>query len=298
MQLIAEHALSVISRPGRDQPATILTKLLATFLHWMPTSLPSVILTSFSRPKQGDGPPGYLESTETAANHRFQPLNRETWGNTLLVSKHSGPKSRRDCILPEGGGVPWSLDDRKGRQYDERGLDAANYVFSRFGITSNFEDFVLLHSIDFDIFVPSSTQETPTGFLFVCPAENFQITPSSFCWPEYPAYWSRDGVERLSTEEAVRLGFPVLEFNTRILGLSRDSSVYAGPREFLQTKAFNPDTQDYAKRNNWPLLQLSTRRENLDADGHNFKRRWLQLAHAVLHVPKCLWSLIMRQLRS
>lgn len=161
----------------------------------------------------------------------------------------------------------------------------ANYVFSRFGITSNFEDFgmaptlccqlfpltcqclVLLQSIDFEIFVPSSMQATPTGFLFLCPAENFQITPSSFCWPDYPAYWSRDGVERLSAEEAVRLKFPVLEFNTRILGLSWDSSVYTGLREFLQTKAFDPDTQDYAKRNNWPLLQLSTRRENLDADG-------------------------------
>ncbi|KAF8176649.1 hypothetical protein K438DRAFT_1846552 [Mycena galopus ATCC 62051] len=141
-------------------------------------------------------------------------------------------------------------------------LIQANYVFSRLGITSNFEDYILMHSIDFEIFVSAGAQEPPAGFLFLCPPENFNVTPLSFCWPDgYFAYWSLDpsGVDRLSPEKAANLGFPLLEYDTRILGVSWDSSVYAGLRQYLEARAFDPDTQDFPRRNNYQLVRLSNR---------------------------------------
>lgn len=120
----------------------------------------------------------------------------------------------------------------------------------------------LMYSIDFEIFVSASMQECPAGFLFLCPGEDFQVTPTSFCWPDCPAYWSRDpsGVERLSADEATHLGFPSLQFNTRIQGLSWDASVYDGLRQWIEAKGCDPDTQDYARRFNSSLCQLSANR--------------------------------------
>ncbi|KAJ6526428.1 hypothetical protein B0H19DRAFT_1197395 [Mycena capillaripes] len=138
-------------------------------------------------------------------------------------------------------------------------LIQANYIFSHLGITSNFQDYCLMFSIDFEIFVSENTQECPEGFLFLCPVEDFEITPTSFCWPEDRAYWSRDpsGGERLSAEEATNLGFPSLKFNTRIKALSWDSSVYDGLRQFQIAQGFDPDTQEYAQRSNYSLCRFS-----------------------------------------
>ncbi|KAJ6566376.1 hypothetical protein B0H19DRAFT_1257601 [Mycena capillaripes] len=96
----------------------------------------------------------------------------------------------------------------------------------------------------------------PTGFLFLCPEKDFQIGPSSFCWPDFPAYWSLDpsGVERLSAEEATGFGFPSLELKTKIWGYSWDPSVYAGIRKFHQAKGFDPESQDVARHLERPLF--------------------------------------------
>ncbi|KAJ6566374.1 hypothetical protein B0H19DRAFT_1066686 [Mycena capillaripes] len=118
----------------------------------------------------------------------------------------------------------------KFRQYSQ-----ANYIFSRLHMTSNFEDY---------------------GFLLLCPEKDFQIGPSSFCWPDCPTYWSLDpsGVERLSTEEAAAFGFPSLELTTRIGRYTWDASVYAGIREFQRAKGFDPESQDVARHLEWPLF--------------------------------------------
>ncbi|KAJ6566343.1 hypothetical protein B0H19DRAFT_1232577 [Mycena capillaripes] len=116
----------------------------------------------------------------------------------------------------------------------ESWLSQANYVFSRLHMTSNFEEY---------------------GFLFLCPQKDFQTGPSSFCWPDCPAYWSLDpfGVERLSVEEATDVGFPSLEFTTKIWGHSWDNSVYAGIREFHREKGFDPESQGVARHLGRPL---------------------------------------------
>ncbi|KAJ7858155.1 hypothetical protein B0H14DRAFT_669968 [Mycena olivaceomarginata] len=128
-------------------------------------------------------------------------------------------------------------------------LYQATHIFSRLRVSSNFEDYVLVDTIDFKIETYyGAKQKPPAGFLFLCPEEHFKITTASFHWPECPAYWSRDpsGVERLSMDEATRLGFPPLEFKLRILGASWDSNVYAGLRRFQDEEGFDPDTPEYA----------------------------------------------------
>ncbi|KAJ6555910.1 hypothetical protein B0H19DRAFT_947949, partial [Mycena capillaripes] len=139
-------------------------------------------------------------------------------------------------------------------------LSQANHIFSRLQITSNFDDYCIfkLISISFDVVISASEEEPPAGFLFLCPTENVRTSPSSF-WPECPAYWSLDtlGVERLTTEQAAKLGFPSFQLNTKIFARSWDATVYAGLRQFHKAKGFDADSQDVARYLGDPLFQLS-----------------------------------------
>ncbi|KAJ6580626.1 hypothetical protein B0H19DRAFT_483050 [Mycena capillaripes] len=137
-------------------------------------------------------------------------------------------------------------------------LSQANHIFNRLQITSNFENYVFVEYIVFKIIIPATTANIPKGFLFLCPRTHFQAGPLSFTWPDCPAYWSLDasGTERLSMDEAMRLGFPSLKFTTEIRGLSWDASVYAGLRQFHRGKGFDPDSQDVARHLGLPLFRL------------------------------------------
>ncbi|KAF7337147.1 hypothetical protein MVEN_02152700 [Mycena venus] len=138
-------------------------------------------------------------------------------------------------------------------------LSQANHIFSRLEITSDLGDYALIGSVEFWLTISASKVDCPSGFLFLCPENYFQIGPSSFAWPDSPAYWSLDslGVNRLSTEEATRLGFPTIQPETQIRGCHWDDSVYAGLRQFHQAKGFDPDSQDIAKHLEYPLFQLA-----------------------------------------
>ncbi|KAJ7795772.1 hypothetical protein B0H14DRAFT_2532156 [Mycena olivaceomarginata] len=140
-------------------------------------------------------------------------------------------------------------------------LSQANHVFSRLGITSNFEDYVLLPWIVVEITVSPTIPHPPEGYLFLFPPEQFHIGPSlSSKWPEYPAYWSLhpSGVERLSWEDAASLGFPRIGILEYAVGYSWDSSVYEGLRQFHQAKGFDPDSQELALHLREPLYELSS----------------------------------------
>ncbi|KAJ7340609.1 hypothetical protein DFH08DRAFT_748059, partial [Mycena albidolilacea] len=102
--------------------------------------------------------------------------------------------------------------------------------------------------------------DSPEGFLFLCPPKDFQTGPSSFKWPECPAYWSFDptGADPLCLEDADNLGFPSLRLSVNILGRSWDASVYAGLRQFHQAKGLDPDGQDVAQHLGCPLYELSS----------------------------------------
>ncbi|KAJ7850752.1 hypothetical protein B0H13DRAFT_2360532 [Mycena leptocephala] len=138
-------------------------------------------------------------------------------------------------------------------------LSQANHIFKRLQITSNLEDYVLVFHVSFRLSISSVIGDPPPGYLFLCPREDFRTGPR-FRWPELPTYWSLDpaGLERLSAEEAVHLGFPCLQLTTTVYGNSWDTSVYDGLHEFHRGKGFDPDSQDIALYRGDPLFRLST----------------------------------------
>ncbi|KAJ7914763.1 hypothetical protein B0H13DRAFT_1611183 [Mycena leptocephala] len=151
-------------------------------------------------------------------------------------------------------------------------LSQANHIFTHLRITSNFENygtlstqFLFYFSVTYSnrIAISAYTNDGPSGYLFVCPANDLQTGPSSFRWPDCPAYWSLDpmGVEPLSRDEATHLGFPSIEFRIGACRRSWDASVYVGLRQFHQAKGFDPDSQDVALHLGYPLYQISARGE-------------------------------------
>ncbi|KAJ7063851.1 hypothetical protein C8F01DRAFT_36456, partial [Mycena amicta] len=123
------------------------------------------------------------------------------------------------------------------------------YVMNHLHTSYNCEDYAVVQRIVFLIQIHATSQHLPKGYLFLCPADDFEVGPSLFCWPDCPAYWSLDptGVERLSTKEASRLGFPSFDLTSEVWVDSWDDSVYAGIRKFQRAKGFDPYTQDVAR---------------------------------------------------
>jgi hypothetical protein len=150
-------------------------------------------------------------------------------------------------------------------------LSQANYIFRRLQITSNFEKYgahptlhftlaltsitVLVTGVDFNVDIYASTEDPPTGFLFLCPPEDFITSPSSLGWPDCPAYPA--GVDHLTLEEATQAGFPSFWLTTALDGRSWDASVYEGLHKFHQAKGFDPDTPDVTRHLGCSLYQLS-----------------------------------------
>ncbi|KAJ7821413.1 hypothetical protein B0H13DRAFT_369501 [Mycena leptocephala] len=146
----------------------------------------------------------------------------------------------------------------RSEQHSESWLSQANHIFSRLGITSDFTDYWLVNVVFFGIIVSEAVEPCPPGYLFVCPAKDLQIGPSSFRLPDCPAYWSLDssGAERLSPGEAAELGFPSIRPDTVIFTAHRSADVYAALRQFHRAKGFDPDSQDVARHLGYPLYQL------------------------------------------
>ncbi|KAJ7668220.1 hypothetical protein B0H14DRAFT_3073488 [Mycena olivaceomarginata] len=136
-------------------------------------------------------------------------------------------------------------------------LSQANRVFKHLQISENFQDYVVVDDIAFEIHLTAECHSP--GYLFVTPAKDFEAGPSSFRWPDYPVYWSLDssGGERLSTEEANKLGFPALQFNIRIRGKFWNADVYAGLGQFHHGKGFNPISEEVSLHLGDQLYQVS-----------------------------------------
>ncbi|KAJ6512395.1 hypothetical protein C8R45DRAFT_1152015, partial [Mycena sanguinolenta] len=138
-------------------------------------------------------------------------------------------------------------------------LSQANYIFKTLQISSNLLDHVVVHRIHFILTFPNIKGSIPRGFLFLCPWEEFQTRPSSFRWPDCPAYWTLDpsGAKRLTSEDAISLGFPSIKLSTETQAKSWDASVYGGLHRFHQIKGFNPDSQDLAQHLGQKLYKFS-----------------------------------------
>ncbi|KAJ7190481.1 hypothetical protein B0H12DRAFT_1198696 [Mycena haematopus] len=156
----------------------------------------------------------------------------------------------------------------------------ANHIFHRLHIMSNFEDYVLLRCIRFQLHISKTTKDPPEGFLFLCPEKDFRTGPSLFCWPACVGYWSLDpaGIDRLSMEDAARLGFPSFQLITKAAVSSWDATVYEGLQQFHQAKGFDPLSQDIARHLNHPLYQLSSQGD--DSSAHD--------TSAIRNQPLCL----------
>jgi hypothetical protein len=76
-------------------------------------------------------------------------------------------------------------------------------------------------NIDFSLQISAMAENPPEGYLFLCPMPGLQPIPGSSQWPDLPAYWSLNpsGLERLSTEEATELGFPVIVLDINLAGM-------------------------------------------------------------------------------
>ncbi|KAJ6574290.1 hypothetical protein B0H19DRAFT_1063267 [Mycena capillaripes] len=144
-------------------------------------------------------------------------------------------------------------------------LGQANHIFSHLRIKSDFEDYVLVTDVTFELKISHATESVSTGFLFLCPKKDFQIGRSSFCWPECPAYWSLDasGLDRLSTKKATQLGFPSIQMKTLIEGDYWDASVSTGLSQFCRAKGLDLESPQVAKHLGRPYHQLTSERDAL-----------------------------------
>ncbi|KAF8209436.1 hypothetical protein K438DRAFT_231040 [Mycena galopus ATCC 62051] len=134
----------------------------------------------------------------------------------------------------------------------------ANHIFARHEITSNYENYGLVHHIQFRLEISQSADDPPAGYLFLCPVTKFRTGPNSFRWPEHPAYWSMDpcGAQRLSIQEATDAGFPSMKLTTRVCTRFYAAEVYSGLRNFYAAKGFDPESQDVARHLGEPMFYI------------------------------------------
>ncbi|KAJ7871825.1 hypothetical protein B0H14DRAFT_3131718 [Mycena olivaceomarginata] len=137
----------------------------------------------------------------------------------------------------------------------------ANHIFAQLETTPNFENYAIVDRIEFILRCLPNTYNTREleGYLFVSPAEDFQLGPYSFQWPYRPAYWSLDpsGTFPLSTEDANMLGFPIVHTETHIDGCSWNDRDYNALRRFQQAKRLNPESQETAINLGYSLYRLA-----------------------------------------
>lgn len=128
---------------------------------------------------------------------------------------------------------------------------------------------VFVEELHFSLAISAVALNPPEGYLFICPSKDLQTGPCSFRWPVCPAYWSLDplGVERLSEDDAMRLGFSSVQLNTEIFGKSWNAGVYIGLRQFHQANGFDPESQDVAVHLGEQLYQLCDEAKGLFAHG-------------------------------
>ncbi|KAJ7758805.1 hypothetical protein DFH07DRAFT_448402 [Mycena maculata] len=212
-----------------------------------------------------------------------------------------------------GDTIRWkSIHRDMDRPWPEEGqiwLAQANHIFNHLNITSNYENYVFVSTVHYWLRISMPRDNTPSGYLFLCPLADLQSDiPTSFRNPDCAAYWSLDpsGVERLSTYDAIHLGFPTTRLEMDVSGRSWDGSVYTGLRQFHQGKGFDPYTQDLARHMGYPLYQISDKVSPGKDGGDEFVQKGSSvdisiintsdlcgLADAETFLPSRSWNIIM-----
>ncbi|KAJ6464524.1 hypothetical protein C8R45DRAFT_501374 [Mycena sanguinolenta] len=139
-------------------------------------------------------------------------------------------------------------------------LAQASRIFADLQEQAPVKDYVCVENVQFILrTIDHPSLAAPEGYLFVCPSQDFRTGATNlYQWPACPAYWSLDssGADRLSTEDARILGFPVIHIETRISGSFWDRSVYDGLRRFHEGKGLDPESQEVARRLGYPLYEV------------------------------------------
>ncbi|KAK6988025.1 hypothetical protein R3P38DRAFT_286474 [Favolaschia claudopus] len=147
-------------------------------------------------------------------------------------------------------------------------LSQANHIFARLGISTNLEDYVIPATVEFSLTImKADVTNAPSAYLLLCPVEDFEIRPASVRWPDCPAYWSLDssGAQRLTLEDAEKLGLPSFALSAAVITKSWETNVYAALRRFHEAKGFDPDSQEIASKLGHPLYCIGDDGKNISA---------------------------------
>ncbi|KAJ7642180.1 hypothetical protein FB45DRAFT_1022883 [Roridomyces roridus] len=144
-------------------------------------------------------------------------------------------------------------------------MTQASHIFASLGIQKNRHNYVFFDCLRLMMHFSGSPDNLPPGYLFLFPQQVDRC----------PAYWSIDpfGVERLTPEEAVGMGFPEFQLDMKILVLFWLDELYAAMREVHAAKGYDPDTLDVAKDLGYPLYKSPCETEELHAYLRDFGTR-------------------------
>jgi hypothetical protein len=158
----------------------------------------------------------------------------------------------------------------------ESWLSQANHIFSCLRISANFQDYgasetilgplssLTHHSCLGGGLVSarnSSSYSNPSPwFPISLPIRTFSKGAGNIHMARLSSL-DPSGVERLSMEDAINLGFPSIQFSISVGGRSWDASVYAGLNQFHQAKGFDPNSQEVARNLGHPLYQPTAERD-------------------------------------
>ncbi|KAJ7846606.1 hypothetical protein B0H14DRAFT_2771694 [Mycena olivaceomarginata] len=214
---------------------------------------PEMINCRFSRPESGI-------STRITFDYEFPTFECSWYFRSQTAVATEQGWTRIDSAAIGNRNVLRLIISLDNSRLCEAWLAQANHIFKHRGITSDYENYVLVTDIEYQLSVVGQKDAVPPGYLFLCPLPELQ---SGRCtWLEIPdciAYWSTDplGAKRLSAGEAEVLGFPSIRTEVEITGQSWCGSVYQGLRYFHHGKGFDPDSQNIARYLQLPLFRVS-----------------------------------------
>ncbi|KAJ7509614.1 hypothetical protein B0H11DRAFT_1846685 [Mycena galericulata] len=135
-------------------------------------------------------------------------------------------------------------------------LSQATHILDSLQITDNYEEFRCVRVLEFRLRLK---EHLPDGYLFLCPLNDLQAPVDGFFQiTDSQAYWSLDtsGIQELSVEEALSLGFPAPVLQVELFGVNLREYEYSALRQFHQAKGFDPDSPDVARHLGYPFYQI------------------------------------------
>ncbi|KAJ7442953.1 hypothetical protein B0H11DRAFT_2204353 [Mycena galericulata] len=233
------HDIANTSSPYVDGPVPPIH--LASIL-WSSEGLKAI--------RVGDATSPVIIPTNPVIN--YERWGIESWGIESSLMKSMANGWERQVVMTDTTASTdpcfMSISLKVKFERPESWLSQANRIFERLNVTCNKGNYALVDALEFTVIVEGRARGDVRGYLFVCLPEDFRLPgTSSFRWHDCPAYWSFDptGAERLSTEAAIHLGFPPIQFRTRVKLKSWDDTVYGRTERIPQKSGIQPRQPGY-----------------------------------------------------